>query len=354
LREKIMPKRFTDTNTWHQTWFLELSPESKIIWTYLKDNCDCAGIWKIDLPAMKREIGFKNISLATFLSEVNRDYDTKTGDQLTRNRVMIISNENKLWMTGFITFQYEKGTNGVNANIPAIKGVLNRIREEKIYEYAVENGFLRIAGEDNSNKNEDEGKTEQRTIDTIGVERIVGNSNDEGISDKGKDSSLVLINDINNNPRGCRPFTGDKDKDKDLDQEVLIFKDVNKEAEEESNVHKEPDKGGLLLERTWNKWKILPEERRLVNEYISKYGIDAVDFAFREGVKYNKMNLAYVDAICRKRKEKSDLAEYRKRDKMKLRESILKSEEQKRNGQCLKLISDVYDENGRRKAVGIG
>ena len=341
-----MPKRFTDTNTWHHTWFLELSPESKIIWTYLKDNCDCAGIWKIDLPAMKREIGFKSISLGTFLSEVNRDYDTKTGDQLTRNRVMIISNENKLWMTGFITFQYEKGTNGVNANIPAIKGVLNRLREEKIYEYAVENGFLRIAGEDNSNKKEDEGKTEKRTIGTIGIERIGENSNDAGISDKEKVSSLVLINDINNNPRGCRPFIGDKDKDTDLDQEVLIFKDVNKEVEEESNVNGESDKGGLLLERTWSKWKILPEERRLVNEYISKYGFDAVDFAFREGVKYNKMNLAYVDAICRKRKEKTDQAEYRKRDKMKLRESILKSEEQKRNGQYLKLIRDVYDENG--------
>jgi len=233
LREKIMPKRFTDTNTWHQTWFLELSPESKIIWTYLKDNCDCAGIWKIDLPAMKREIGFKSISLATFLSEVNRDYDTKTGDQLTRNRVMIISNENKLWMTGFITFQYEKGTNGVNANIPAIK-----------------------------------------------------------------------------------------------------------------------DKSGLLLERTWNKWKILPEERRLVNEYISKYGIDAVDFAFREGVKYNKMNLAYVDAICRKRKEKSDLAEYKDRDKKKLKESILKAEEQRKSGKCLTLVRDVYGEIGLRKTVG--
>ena len=302
---------------------------------------------------MKREIGFKSISLGTFLSEVNRDYDTKTGDQLTRNRVMIISNENKLWMTRFITFQYEKGTNGVNANIPAIKGVLNRLREEKIYEYAVENGFLRIAGEDNSNKKEDEGKTEKRTIGTIGIERIGENSNDAGISDKEKVSSLVLINDINNNPRGCRPFIGDKDKDTDLDQEVLIFKDVNKEVEEESNVNGESDKGGLLLERTWSKWKILPEERRLVNEYISKYGFDAVDFAFREGVKYNKMNLAYVDAICRKRKEKTDQAEYKKRDKMKLRESILKSEEQKRNGQCLKLIRDVYDENGRRKAVGI-
>jgi hypothetical protein len=39
------------------------------------------------------------------------------------------------------------------------------------------------------------------------------------------------------------------------------------------------------------------------------------------------MSLAYVDAICRKRKEKADLVEYRNRDKKKLHESILQSED---------------------------
>jgi hypothetical protein len=79
-----------------------------------------------------------------------------------------------------------------------------------------------------------------------------------------------------------------------------------------------------------------------VNEYIKKYGFDAVDFAFREGVKYHKMSLAYVDAICRKRKEKAELLEYRNRDKKKLHESILRAEEQRKDGKCLTLVKEVY------------
>ena len=61
-----------------------------------------------------------------------------------------------------------------------------------------------------------------------------------------------------------------------------------------------------------------------------------------EGVKYNKMSLAYVDAICRKRKEKADMVEYRNRDKKKLHKSILRGEEQRKSGKCLKLVREVY------------
>ena len=89
-----------------------------------------------------------------------------------------------------------------------------------------------------------------------------------------------------------------------------------------------------------------------MNEYISKYGIDAVDFAFREGVKYNKMNLAYVYAICRKRKEKADMIKNRNRDKIKLHESILRGEEQRKSGKCLTLVKECFGERGLRKAVG--
>ena len=61
-------------------------------------------------------------------------------------------------------------------------------------------------------------------------------------------------------------------------------------------------------------------------------------------MKYNKMSLAYVDAICRKRKEKTDMVEYRNRDKMKLHEAILKAEEQRKSGKCLTLVKDCYGE----------
>ena len=142
-----MSKRFMETSIWDQTWFLELSPEGKNIWMFLERSCDCAGIWRIDIPEMRRKIGNKNIDLSNFMEEVNRDYNKLTGEPIKRNRVMLIADNSKLWLTGFISFQYEKGTNGVNANIPAIKGALNRLKDENIYEYAIENGFLRITGE---------------------------------------------------------------------------------------------------------------------------------------------------------------------------------------------------------------
>jgi hypothetical protein len=337
-----MPKRFTDTNIWEQSWFIELSPESKNIWQYLEKSCDCAGIWKIDIPEMRRKIGYKNIHIEAFLEEVNRDYNKRTGEEVKRNRIMPVAGNDKLWLTGFISFQYEKGRTGVNAGIPAIKGALNRLRDEGIYDYAVKEGFVRIKGEceDKSLLKEENGGKENNSSE------VNMNSN-----------SPDLISSSDNNSKGCRGFA--RDKDKDQDQEVLEFEELNTEGEEESNVHREPegeeaervaameetggrDKAEELLERTWRKLNVLPEEKRLVNEYINKYGFDAVDFAFREGVKYHKMSLAYVDAICRKRKEKADLVEYRNRDKKKLHESILRAEEQRKTGKCLTLVKEVY------------
>src|ERR1035437_1296850 len=367
-----MSKRFTDTNIWEQSWFIELSPESKNIWQFLEKSCDCAGIWKIDIPEMKRRIGYKNIYLSTFLEEVNRDYNKLTGDPITRNRVMLIANNTKLWLTGFISFQYEKGTNGVNASIPAIKGALNRIKDENIFNYAIENDFLRIAGEDKNSKQENVGNEEKSNLSIMRNDSIKENENcsgdkkegtipniinnyNDGELEKEKVSSLVLINDFNFNSKGCRPSTRDKDKDKDQDLELFGFKDLNTEAEEGSTVHREPDKSEVLLAQRWRKQNILPEERRLVNEFIIKYGFNAVEFAFKEGVKYNKMSLAYVDAICKKRKEKAELTDYRNRDKIKLRESIRLAEEQKKSGQCLTLVKDCYGERSDNKLrMGMG
>ncbi|MDR3667465.1 MAG: hypothetical protein P4L35_11540 [Ignavibacteriaceae bacterium] len=324
-----MSKRFTDTNIWDQSWFLELSPEGKNIWQFLEKSCDCAGIWKIDIPEMRRKIGCKNIDLANFLEEVNKDYNKLTGEEVKRNRVMLIASDTKLWMTGFISFQYEKGRTGVSAAIPAIKGALNRLREDDIYEYAMKEGFVRIKGEVREMPKDD---------------NVTINDNDDINS-----SDLIDSSDINF--KGCRGSARDKDKDKDQDQEVLKFEELNKEGEEGIKVHKELESAEGLFVRTWGKPNKLAEEVRIVNEYIIKYGFDAVEFAFREGVKYNKMSLAYVDAICKKRKEKKDLLESKEREKKKLHESMLKSEEERKSGKCLTLVKDCYEGMRMRNSI---
>ena len=332
-----MSKRFMDTDLWNQSWYIELSAESKNIWGYLERMCDCAGILKIEIPEMKSKIGCTEISISTFLKEVNRDFDGDTGKTIERNRVMYIPNKSKIWMTGFISFQYEKGTSGVNAGIPAIKGALNRLRDEDLYDYAIKEGFLRIKGE-----------SESKTLNSKESDGKEYNSSDVNIISISSD--LIDSSDINS--KGCRGSA--RDKDKDQDQEVLKFQDLNTEAGEESTVHREPDKAGLLFVRMWGKPNKLPEEVRLVNEFIIKYGFNAVEFAFKEGVKYNKMSLAYVDAICKKRKEKSDLVEQKEQEKKKLHESMVKAEEERKSGKCLTLVRDCYGGDGVRKAVGGG
>jgi hypothetical protein len=167
-----------DTSLWECSWFLDLSPESKNIWQYLERNCDCAGIWEIDIPQLKRKIGYPEINLSSFLGEVNKDYDKLSGNSIVVTRIKLICNNSKLWLTDFISFQYEKGKNGINPNIPAIIGVLNRLKDNKIYDLAIKEGFLRIQ---NTSKIE--------TITTIskGCQPL------PGVKDKDNDSSTINI-----------------------------------------------------------------------------------------------------------------------------------------------------------------
>jgi len=224
-----MSKRFMDTSLWECSWFLDLSPEHKNLWQYLERNCDCAGIWEIDIPQLKRKIGYKEINLTSFITEVNKDYDKLSGDSIIVTRIKLICNNTKLWLTGFISFQYEKGKNGINSNIPAIIGVLNRLKDSGIYDMAIADGFLRIQ---NSSKIE--------TITTI--------------------------------PKGCQPLARVKDKDNDSSIiNISLF------------------------------------EAQLKSELISEYGQQAFDYAIREAVRHNKNNLAYIQGICKKQKEKESI-----------------------------------------------
>ena len=99
-----------------------------------------------------------------------------------------------------------------------------------------------------------------------------------------------------------------------------------------------------MVRGIWSREDKNREERRLVNEFINKFGIEGVEYSFRETVKYNKMTLAYVEAICRKKKEKAEKEETRERMRQLMRESEKKAEEQRKSGKCLTLIKDVYGE----------
>lgn len=85
-----MSKRFTETTKWRDRWFRKLSPTSKLLWWYLTDNCDNAGVIDLDLEAASFDIG-------------ERVDEKNVGELGDRVEAM---NNGKLWLRKFVPFQF--------------------------------------------------------------------------------------------------------------------------------------------------------------------------------------------------------------------------------------------------------
>jgi hypothetical protein len=51
-------KRFTETNKWEDPWFRKLKPEMKLLWSWLLDSCDNAGVIDLDIELASFQIGY--------------------------------------------------------------------------------------------------------------------------------------------------------------------------------------------------------------------------------------------------------------------------------------------------------
>lgn len=102
-----MAKRFTDTGKWAKASFSELSAEMKLVWIYLCDHCDHAGIWDINMKLLSFQVGY-GLTL--------RDLD-KLGD-----KIEIVGN--KIIIPSFVEFQYGE----LNPDNRVHLSVINRIK----------------------------------------------------------------------------------------------------------------------------------------------------------------------------------------------------------------------------------
>lgn len=87
-----MAKRFTDTEKWKRPWFRELPIQYKILWLYILDNCDMAGVWYVD------------IKLASFYIE--NKIKKEDAIKYLSKQIKIIDNGARWWITDFVNFQY--------------------------------------------------------------------------------------------------------------------------------------------------------------------------------------------------------------------------------------------------------
>lgn len=86
-----MAKRFTDTDKWKKPFIRSLDAPYKLLWFYILDDCNHAGIWEVDMEVASLRIGHQ-VTVKIALE--------KFGD-----RVQKVS-EAKWFLADFIFFQY--------------------------------------------------------------------------------------------------------------------------------------------------------------------------------------------------------------------------------------------------------
>ena len=97
-----MAKRLTDSNKWNDSWFTNLPMDIKLVWIYLLDTCDHAGVYKTNIRLLKFQTGSERTEEE--LIEFFKDRIYITGD--------------KWFIPKFVLFQYK---NFFTNNAPAVK-----------------------------------------------------------------------------------------------------------------------------------------------------------------------------------------------------------------------------------------
>lgn len=111
-----MAKRFTDTDKWKRSWFTALSNDLKVVWSYIIDQCDHAGVWPVDFGLLKYQTG---------VVLTHETFSAAFGDKVTR------FDDDKYFIPSFVEFQYGELKPENNAHKGVIK-ILTKLGAKKV------------------------------------------------------------------------------------------------------------------------------------------------------------------------------------------------------------------------------
>lgn len=106
-----MAKRFTDTDKWKKPFIKSLQAPYKLLWFYILDDCDHAGIWIVDLEVAGLRCGF--------------DYTEDEALNIFKGQVEVIKNGTVWFIRDFVEFQYGE----LNPKNRAHNSVINRLNK---------------------------------------------------------------------------------------------------------------------------------------------------------------------------------------------------------------------------------
>lgn len=95
-----MAKRLTDTDKWKKPFLRGLDAPCKLLWFYICDDCDHAGIWHVDLQVAEIRTGEK--------------LDHEAVVEMLGKKIVVFDKGEKWFIPSFIEFQYPGGLNPGN------------------------------------------------------------------------------------------------------------------------------------------------------------------------------------------------------------------------------------------------
>lgn len=107
----------TDTDKWKKRFIRQLDPEMKLLWIYILDDCNHAGIWEVDMEIASIRLG----------------YDYSKVDWVTpfMDRVIAFDAGDKWFLPDFIDFQYGE----LNPNSNVHKSVISLLEKYNLQGY---------------------------------------------------------------------------------------------------------------------------------------------------------------------------------------------------------------------------
>jgi hypothetical protein len=106
-----MAKRFTDSEKWKKPFIKNLPLKYKVLWFYILDDCNHAGIWQVDLDVASIRVGEK--------------FNIKECIKVFGDKIKVFHDGEKWFIKDFIDFQYGE----LKDNNRAHKSALSLLRK---------------------------------------------------------------------------------------------------------------------------------------------------------------------------------------------------------------------------------
>ncbi len=87
--------RFTDCGKWEDPWYMELPSEMKLLWLFVCDKSDNAGVWKVNQRLTDMILGTR--------------IDWQLAINVFDGRVQVLPGGEKWYLSKFVAFQYPGG-----------------------------------------------------------------------------------------------------------------------------------------------------------------------------------------------------------------------------------------------------